>query len=149
MNKLTATGYVLSPDKSQILLIFHKKLGRWLPAGGHVDENEIPHIAVIREVLEETGLDAKIIDYSPPLDCGDSHTVQIPAPFCMHLDEIPPYGQSEKRYYIDMSFILQSEQTTIKLQENEVDDARWFTRQELNNCDTWEIVKKIALQVMN
>ncbi len=149
MNKLTATGYLLSPDKTQILLILHKKLGRWLPAGGHINEDEIPHEAVIREVLEETGIAAEIINYSPNLNCDDPHTKQIPAPFCMHVDEIPPYDQSEKHFYIDLTFILQAEKLEIRLQEDEIDDAKWFTKAELESCDTWDIVKKIAFQVMD
>ena len=39
-----------------ILLHRHRKLGMWLPPGGHVDPDEIPDDAAVREVLEETGV---------------------------------------------------------------------------------------------
>ncbi|MEI7604313.1 MAG: hypothetical protein WCJ19_04815 [bacterium] len=35
------------------------------------------------------------------------------------------------------------------LQLDEVDNAKWFTKDELEDCDTWDIVKKIAYQVLN
>ena len=56
----TATGIVLN-DAHQVLMIRHKKLGVWLPPGGHVEENELPDEAVLREVLEETGIQARIL----------------------------------------------------------------------------------------
>ena len=48
-----------------VLLHFHRKLGKWLPPGGHVEDNELPDDAALREVLEETGLEAQIVK---PLD---------------------------------------------------------------------------------
>ena len=50
--QFTATGYVVNPQKTKLLVIFHNKLQKWLPAGGHVEQNELPHEAVAREVFE-------------------------------------------------------------------------------------------------
>ena len=48
-----ATGIVAIEDR--VVLVFHKKLRRWLPPGGHIDAPELPDQAAIREVKEETG----------------------------------------------------------------------------------------------
>ncbi|MFK4114583.1 NUDIX hydrolase [Microbacterium sp. NPDC006705] len=56
--QFTVSGYVLNPAEDRILLIHHKKLAKWLPPGGHVDEDETPQAAVVREVFEETGVAA-------------------------------------------------------------------------------------------
>ena len=47
-----ATGYVVHQD--QVLLIWHRELHQWLPPGGHIELNELPDDAVVREILEET-----------------------------------------------------------------------------------------------
>src|SRR4028118_1184040 len=39
----------------KVLLHWHRKLGMWLPPGGHIERDELPDEAAVREVLEETG----------------------------------------------------------------------------------------------
>ena len=41
--------------RGRVLLHRHRKLGVWLPPGGHVEPHELPDDAAVREVLEETG----------------------------------------------------------------------------------------------
>ncbi|MBX7191324.1 MAG: NUDIX domain-containing protein [Sandaracinaceae bacterium] len=41
---------------SHVLLIHHRRLGKWLPPGGELEEGETPLEAAARELLEETGL---------------------------------------------------------------------------------------------
>jgi 8-oxo-dGTP pyrophosphatase MutT (NUDIX family) len=59
----TASGFVLAPDGSELLLVHHAKLGKWLQPGGHIEpEDADPAGAALREVFEETGLrDVKTI----------------------------------------------------------------------------------------
>ena len=35
-----------------VLLHFHRKLGKWLPPGGHVEDNELPDDAALREAQQ-------------------------------------------------------------------------------------------------
>ena len=42
--------------RGRILLHKHAKLGMWLPPGGHVEPDEIPDDAAVREVREESGV---------------------------------------------------------------------------------------------
>ncbi|MBV9578259.1 MAG: NUDIX domain-containing protein [Chloroflexi bacterium] len=45
----------------RVLLHLHRKLGKWLPPGGHVEANELPDDAAVREVLEETGVRVQLV----------------------------------------------------------------------------------------
>ena len=47
----------------KVLMVLHTKLNRWLFPGGHIDKNETPDQAIIREVKEETGLTFKPGEY--------------------------------------------------------------------------------------
>jgi len=47
--------------EGKVLLLLHKKLNKWLPPGGHVQPNEIPDEAAVREVYEETGLHIELV----------------------------------------------------------------------------------------
>ena len=55
----TATGFVVHGDAT--LLHWHRRVQAWLPPGGHVEPNEDPVQAVMREVLEETGLEVEVV----------------------------------------------------------------------------------------
>ena len=50
--------------EGKVLLHRHRKLGMWLPPGGHIEENELPDEAAVREVLEEVGCRARITRYA-------------------------------------------------------------------------------------
>jgi ADP-ribose pyrophosphatase YjhB (NUDIX family) len=50
----TATTFVVWEEG--VLLHKHKKIGLWFPCGGHVEPNELPDEAAVREVLEESGV---------------------------------------------------------------------------------------------
>ena len=55
----TATTFVVWQAKA--LLHKHKKLGLWLPCGGHIDPHELPDEAAVREVYEESGVSVKLV----------------------------------------------------------------------------------------
>ena len=64
----TATGF-LSHD-GRTALHWHR-LGKWLPPGGHLEENEDPVQTVLREIEEETGIPARVIETATAYDHGD------------------------------------------------------------------------------
>jgi 8-oxo-dGTP pyrophosphatase MutT (NUDIX family) len=55
------TVAVFVVDGDRVLLHYHAKLGRWLPPGGHIEPNELPDEAAVREVAEETGLEVELV----------------------------------------------------------------------------------------
>lgn len=57
----TASALVIDFETRSILLMYNKKLNKWLQLGGHIETDEISEESVIREVKEETGVDIHII----------------------------------------------------------------------------------------
>ena len=53
---LTASAWVILPEKQQVLLMHHTKLDRWLQPGGHADGDENLAGVALREAHEESGL---------------------------------------------------------------------------------------------
>ncbi|MFP5245799.1 MAG: NUDIX hydrolase, partial [Thermoanaerobaculia bacterium] len=51
----TASCYILD-DGGRLLLHHHRRLDRWLQMGGHVEGEESPEVAALREGSEESGL---------------------------------------------------------------------------------------------
>lgn len=80
----TVTGFLV--EKNRILLHWHRKVKAWLPPGGHISENEDPVQAVIREILEETGLDAEVMQVQPLLPI--TYPSQVIAPFTIMVEDI-------------------------------------------------------------
>lgn len=56
---VTGSAWVVSPDRSRILMMHHRKLNQWFQPGGHADgDADILRVA-LRETVEETGLDTR------------------------------------------------------------------------------------------
>ncbi len=87
----TATGIVID-EQQRVLLIFHRKLGVWLPPGGHVEPNETPDKACLREIREETGITAVIISNGEFSQVNDEYAHVLPTPYSVLLEDIYRQG---------------------------------------------------------
>jgi 8-oxo-dGTP pyrophosphatase MutT (NUDIX family) len=53
---VTASAWLLSPDRRAALLTHHRKLGRWFQPGGHIEDDATIQDAALREAREESGI---------------------------------------------------------------------------------------------
>lgn len=53
---VTASAWIINSERTHTLLLFHRKLQRWLQPGGHADGNENVAEVARKEAEEETGL---------------------------------------------------------------------------------------------
>jgi len=149
LNHFTATGIVFNKNK-QILMIFHKKLNVWLPPGGHIEDNELPTNAVIREIFEETGIKVEIFPIENKiLTLSNNDCKELEKPFVLLLENIEG---NWKHNHIDMVFICKALNENFKLQKTEVNDIGWFDIDHVKQLKTFENVKQSiekAFEIIN
>jgi 8-oxo-dGTP pyrophosphatase MutT (NUDIX family) len=140
----TASVYIVRDNK--VLLHLHKKLGIWLPPGGHIELDEDPNQAVIREAKEETGLDIELLgekkDYgNPPYHAKDL----VPPRFLnRHF-----FDASHTHEHVDMAFFARAPQGEPRPEE-EGGIIRWFTKEQIekNEEGIVEDVRTHALKAL-
>jgi ADP-ribose pyrophosphatase YjhB (NUDIX family) len=81
--KICLTSAAFLVRRQQVLLVKHKKLGIWLAPGGHIEPNELPHVAAERECFEESGVRVKALSAYPTRQGTDSQ--YVPLPFAINL----------------------------------------------------------------
>ncbi len=136
----TATAFVTHENK--VLLLWHKRLLRWMPPGGHVDANEMPEEAARRECKEETGLDVEIVgDETADLFAENPHEGRmLKKPMAMLLEEIPASAERNEAAHQHMDFLFHAQlvdptQVAV-LAEAEGRELKWFSRTEIEALDT-------------
>jgi len=142
MNRtITATGYVFNED-GKILLIKHKKFGVWIPPGGKIEAGELPHEAVVREVLEETGLGVEVIPFLQGI-MSTKYSMELPRPFT-----ITQYSTTDDGVFnfVDYAYICHVTELGGELcpDVDEVDDIGWFTFEEYRLMETFDNVTRIV-----
>lgn len=95
----TATGFVVYRDS--LLLHWHRKVKMWLPPGGHIEPNEDPVEAVLREIREEAGVRAEVVPtgMAPEL----AYPARVHAPFTIMIEDIDDPAQGFHQH-IDMIY---------------------------------------------
>jgi len=126
----TASAFVLSPDRRDLVLIHHKKLGIWVQPGGHVDPTDEDLIsAARRELLEEVGL---------------SELDSIPGPgqsllFDVDVHSIPARKAEPAHEHFDVRFAFVA-RTRKLVHSEEVADLRWVPLAEVAQLGSDESV---------
>ena len=111
-----------------MLLVHHRKLKKWLPIGGHIELDEDPEIAAIRESEEESGLNIKLIGERPPTS-GDGTRALI-APRFLDIHRI-----SDTHEHIGMIYWATSDSSDIRLAPDEHHAIQWFSKEELDQLE--------------
>lgn len=135
-----AMGYIFFGER--ILLVKHEKTGRFMSCGGRVEEGELITEALLREIKEETNLDAEII-YRKRFD---KIPHEIPIPFVCSYKEGP---EGETRVQIFEYLCQVKNISKMSLNRRELSEAKWFSREEVENSDLRPILKEIILKAFS
>ncbi len=140
-----ATGYVYDKQTDSFLLVLHKKLGKWLPPGGHLHEGEEPHAGVLRELFEEVGVEGRIVELLTTPDVATPTVAQLPSPFCVLAETIPASTKEDEHIHIDFVYILEvNPADLLKPGEAEVERAAWVSSGEIARIETFENVRRVC-----
>lgn len=138
---MTATVYIIQNNK--VFLHMHKKYKTWFPVGGHVEPDEFPYQAAIREAKEESGFDIELVKTEITGDYDIGRVERIPMPFCTY------QCGSEKEFY-DFNFIATIKGGELSPADGESTEFRWFSKEELENTEEVKIhIKSTALAILN
>lgn len=134
-----AAGYLVKDGK--VFLVHHKKFDKWTPPGGHIEENETPDQALIREWKEELSLDVDIMSAYKCAFSGDANATPVPMPFHIDLEregfEVPHIGYF---FYVK----VHDKNQKINISERELHGTGWFSKDDLLNLKTFDQVRYLA-----
>ena len=99
MNRhFTCTGFLVQGNKT--LLLWHPRLRMWVPPGGHLEPDEDPVTAVLREIREETGLEVCPMPSDQSL--GIDYPRDLPAPVTILLEN--SFETGERHQHVDFIY---------------------------------------------
>lgn len=128
-----ATVYVV--HEGATALHEHDRLGLWLPPGGHLARDELPHDAARREVREELGLKVTLVAHQA--DVTSSTVESLPQPQHFLLEDINIHGDEVGHQHIDFVYYGSVATRDISPREGEAPAAawRWYDRSDLESDD--------------
>lgn len=112
---LTGSALVVDPASGRVMVLFHRKLQRWLQPGGHADgDAALAHVAW-REATEETGIEGL--------------AVVVPA---VHVDvhEVRP-PHEDPHLHLDVRFVVLAPPGAEARGNHESEELRWVRTEDL------------------
>jgi len=128
----TVGAYIIKLDNNEpkALLHMHSKMRMLFPIGGHIELEETPWQAVIREIREESGF---LVDQLKILQPKDrikylSDVVAHPQPVVLSDQDV-----SSEHFHTDIAFaFLVQEEPLGEIDEGESEDLRWMSQTQIN-----------------
>jgi 8-oxo-dGTP pyrophosphatase MutT (NUDIX family) len=128
--KIDFTAEVFIVYGNKVLLRKHDKYKMWLSVGGHIELDEDPNQAAVREVKEEVGLDISIAGQALEFRGQEGYRELIPPVF------LNRHKISDSHEHISLVYFGIALDDKISQGQGEIsDDVRWFTMEELASPD--------------
>lgn len=135
--KIDFTTCVYIVRDKMVLLHMHKKLGIWLPPGGHIELDEDPNESAIREAKEETGLDITLVgegrEYDSPYKARD---LILPRFLNRHY-----YDATHTHEHVNFDYFARAPHGEAQ-HEVEGGIIKWFTKADLESAE-YDIVPDV------
>lgn len=132
----------LKNSEWKFLMVTHKKAKNWVLPGWHIEAKETIYQALKREIKEELNLDIKILWNK--LTFWIEGIKEKPLPLAVYKIEY----KSKKHWNVkklEYIFLAEIKSWEIKIQEEEIDEYRFFSKDEILNLDnTFTQLKNIV-----
>lgn len=129
---ITASCYIVD-EQGRLLLHHHRRLDRWLQMGGHVESNEWPRDAALREGCEESGL--RDLELVGGIIDVDVHPI--------------PAGKGEPDHaHFDVRYLARTrDPRSIAIDRAESNELAWVTLEAahglMGTSESWRVIRKI------
>lgn len=140
------TVEVFIVHKDKVLLRKHDKYGIWLSIGGHIELDEDPNQAALREVKEEVGLEIELFGEVTNLEKNRPDYQELIVPTHLNRHRINPNHE-----HVTLVYFAAANTDELKLTESEErsEDCRWFKEGELDSLqDLSPTVKSHAKEAL-
>lgn len=116
---ITGSAWIVDATRTQVLLVHHAKLNKWVQPGGHADGDENILRVALKEAEEETGLTKFNIIGNTLFDV-DIHQIPERKEFPAHL-------------HYDVRFLLEADPGDLIQVSEESHDVKWIHLDELEH----------------
>ena len=123
--RIDFTVAIFVVHEGKVLLIHHRNLNKWLPVGGHIELDEDPETAALREAKEESGLEVELLGERPPTT--EPGTRALIAPRFLDIHRI-----NDTHNHIGMMYLARPKHGALTLSPSEHHEIRWCSGEELN-----------------
>jgi len=141
---MTATVYLVAKidGEAKVLLHKHKKYNIWVGVGGHVEKDENPPEAAVREVKEETGIEVELLQTKKDL-IKTPYVTELIQPFILLEEKISARPNEHAHYHVDcIYFALVDNPQDVTMQE----EFRWVS---LSEFKIMELQKEVQYNAEN
>ncbi len=143
----TTTTYVV--NDGECLLHDHERLGMLLPPGGHLDRDELPREAAVRETREETGLEVELLESKTSV--GVAFGRELPPAEHVMLYDVDQFDGEVAHQHINFVYYGMATSRDLSPADDEraVDCWRWFSPDDLRTHDgVTEEVSTLGLEAI-
>ena len=136
--QFTSSAFLINPEKTKFLAIYHNIYDGWMIPGGHADGIENLLEVAIREVEEETGIKADILDEN-----------------IASLESLPTIGHTKRGKYVpahihyNVTFLLMADDSIpLRIKEDENSGVKWISFADACNNEIVDFARPINKKII-
>lgn len=134
----SASAFLVNKKRNKMVVVYHIINDGWIYPGGHADGDDNLLSVAVREVEEETGLKAKILD-------ENIYAIQS-APVKGHIKS-GKYVSSH--IHFDVLYLMEADdRSPLKYKENESKGVKWISFEEADNKTMCDFIRPIHKKII-